>query len=111
MTTITLHLPDPAPLAALAAFAESIGCQLRHSFGDGYRMQPRDAFAERGLILTIKDDLCAAWREGGTRTFAYLQEAFEMASASRDLEAMMDVHSLIELLIVKTSIEIMAGAV
>ena len=41
MTTITLHLPDNAPLAALHAFADQIDCVLRRLPDGSYSAVPR----------------------------------------------------------------------
>ena len=101
MPTITLHLPDPVPLAALKAFAEAVNCTLRYSFRHGYTLHHRAPFGEHGLILNIADDLCAAWAAGGEHARYYLDEAFRMAASMGDLESARDLNDLRTLLILR----------
>jgi len=41
MTTITLHLPDDTPLAALRGMADGIDCDLRLLPDGSYQARPR----------------------------------------------------------------------
>lgn len=111
MTTITLNLPDCAPLSLLHTLAESAGCDLRHSVERGYELRPRQPTrdGETALIRALSVDLCAAWRTGGRRAYCYLESAFRTASLRRDGESMADITFLLDLLFERESRKILEG--
>lgn len=45
MATVTLHLPDETPLAALKQLADSVDCDLRMLPDGSYRARPRHSNA------------------------------------------------------------------
>lgn len=105
MITITLHLPNEAPLAALKEFARAIDCTLHHTVGHGYEMRRRCQFSETGLLAVIGSDLCAAWAEGGSHALTYLEEARRLAVLTSDFEAAEDLN-LLRLLFINTKVDL-----